>query len=275
MVVLLMCGSFTARSQPWSRRWLENEFLHAPRLDFARDDLVRIAAIHHVNHLESGGQLAGMAELAEHRAVQFRFINFAGDVPRSWHVPVGIRVRHEHVLVRARRNAHGPADAQIGNLANRLQVVVEHLVAEIGAVGDPDVPLPVHLQAVRQIEFSQRACRPFRCPPAPGTGRPCRISRRGCCSSRRKRRCCPAGPSPHPSAGRKYISAPAGSGRRGRPATPSDGRRPAAQHHQHLAFGAELRDHVGALVDGPDVVVLIDAHRMGEFEAVIARCRFP
>ena len=46
-----------------------------------------------------------------------------------------------------------------------------------------------------------------------------------------------------------------------------DGERSSAEHHQHFAFGAELGDHVRAFVDGPDVVVLIDAHRMGEFEA--------
>ena len=53
-----------------------------------------------------------------------------------------------------------------------------------------------------------------------------------------------------------------------------DGRRPAAEHHQHLALGAELGDHVGPLVDRPDVVLRIDAHRMGEFEAVIALADF-
>ena len=51
-------------------------------------------------------------------------------------------------------------------------------------------------------------------------------------------------------------------------------RRPAAEHHQHLALRAELGDHVGAFVDGPDVVVLVDAHRVGEFEAVIALADF-
>src|SRR5262249_36789092 len=37
-----------------------------------------------------------------------------------------------------------------------------------------------------------------------------------------------------------------------------------------LALRAELGDHVGAFVDGPDVVVLVDADRVGEFEAVVA-----
>ena len=55
---------------------------------------------------------------------------------------------------------------------------------------------------------------------------------------------------------------------------PDHRRWPVPQHHQHLSVGAELGDHVGALVDGPDVVVLIDAHRMREFEAVIAAADF-
>jgi outer membrane protein assembly factor BamB len=49
-----------------------------------------------------------------------------------------------------------------------------------------------------------------------------------------------------------------------------DGGRPAANHHQHLAFGAELGDEVGPFVDGPDVVVLVDADRVRELEAVVA-----
>ena len=53
-----------------------------------------------------------------------------------------------------------------------------------------------------------------------------------------------------------------------------DGRRPAADHHQHLALRAELGDQVGAFVHRPDVVVLVDADRVREFEAVIALADF-
>ena len=34
----------------------------------------------------------------------------------------------------------------------------------------------------------------------------------------------------------------------------------APEHHQDAAFRVELDDHVRALVDGPDVVVFVDAH---------------
>ena len=53
-----------------------------------------------------------------------------------------------------------------------------------------------------------------------------------------------------------------------------DGGRTAAEHHQHLALRVELGDHVGAFVDRPDIVLRIDAHRMGELEAVIALADF-
>ena len=43
----------------------QHELLHAPGFDFAHDDLVGIAAVHHVDDLEAGRQLAGMAELAD------------------------------------------------------------------------------------------------------------------------------------------------------------------------------------------------------------------
>src|ERR1700749_1201417 len=62
---------------------LQDEFLHAPGFDFAHDDLVGIAAVHHVNHLEARRQLAGMAELADHGAVQLQLVDLAGLGPAS------------------------------------------------------------------------------------------------------------------------------------------------------------------------------------------------
>src|SRR5207249_10774300 len=49
-----------------------------------------------------------------------------------------------------------------------------------------------------------------------------------------------------------------------------DGRRPAADDHQYLALRAELGHEIGPFVDRPDVVVLVDADRVGELEAVVA-----
>ena len=47
-----------------------------------------------------------------------------------------------------------------------------------------------------------------------------------------------------------------------------DGLGASAQHHQDLAFGVELDDHVRPLVDGPDVVFGVDAHLVRELEPV-------
>src|SRR5258706_14198731 len=57
--------------------------------------------------------------------------------------------------MRARRYADRPADGKFGDLADRLPIVVEHLVAEIGAVGDPDIALAVDLHAVGQVELAK------------------------------------------------------------------------------------------------------------------------
>src|SRR5580658_6926968 len=44
-------------------RLFQHQFLHPPRLDLRDDDLIRIPAIHHVDHLETAQFLARMAEL--------------------------------------------------------------------------------------------------------------------------------------------------------------------------------------------------------------------
>ncbi len=46
---------------------------------------------------------------------------------------------------------------------------------------------------------------------------------------------------------------------------------PLAEHHQDFAVRVELGDDVRAFIDGPDVVVLVHAHRVREREAVAAR----
>src|ERR1700761_4483500 len=69
---------------------LQDKLLHAPGLDFAHDDLVGIAAVHHVDDLEARRQLAGMAELADHGAVQLRLVDLARLGPASRPVAVWI-----------------------------------------------------------------------------------------------------------------------------------------------------------------------------------------
>src|SRR4029077_8377380 len=141
--VVFMVFSWLLRSAA-ARRRLENQFLHAPRFDLADDNLIRVAAIDHVNHLEAGGILSGASESAEHFSVEFGLVDFAGDVPGSGLVAVWIRIGKKDVLVRAAGNTDCPANTDIGDFPNGLQVVVEYLVAVVGAIGEPDVALQVH-----------------------------------------------------------------------------------------------------------------------------------
>src|SRR6185436_7053425 len=90
-----------------------HQLLHAPRFNLADDDLVRVAAVHHVDHLEAAELLARMAELAEHRAIELHLVDLSGVGPRTLRIAVRIRVRREHVLMRAGRNAYAPAGASV------------------------------------------------------------------------------------------------------------------------------------------------------------------
>ena len=54
-----------------------------------------------------------------------------------------------------------PADAQIGDFTDGLEVVVEYLITEVAAVRYPDVALAIDLQTVRKIELAQRIARLF------------------------------------------------------------------------------------------------------------------
>src|SRR5947209_274488 len=134
---------------------LQDQLLDAPGFDLADHDLVRVAAIHHVHDLEAAELLAGMAEPAEDRAVQLHLVDLAGDGPASRPVAVRVGVGGEQILMRALRHAHRPADPDIVVDGLGLEVVVEHLVTEVGAVGDVDVALGVDLEPVRQVELAR------------------------------------------------------------------------------------------------------------------------
>ena len=248
---------------------LQDVLLHAPRFDLAQDDLVGIAAVHHVHHLEPGRDLARLPELADHRAIELRLVDLTRRLPRPRRVAVRVRIGMEDVLMRPRRDAQRPADPEVGDLANRLQVVVEHLIPVVGAIGHPHVAALVDLKSVRQVELAE---------PLPGLlaaglreeasvlvvlhdavvavavrdeDVPLRI------------------PSRRRSGGRRCTSATGGFGPAGNTTGPSTagGRRPSTI--STLPVGAELGDQIGSLIDGPDVVVFVHTHRMGELEAVI------
>src|SRR5438067_11404119 len=61
--------------------------------------------------------------------------------------------------MRSGGDAYGPSRAEIGNLSDWLQIVVELLIAVVGPVGHPHVTAPVDLETVRQVEFAERLAR--------------------------------------------------------------------------------------------------------------------
>src|SRR5215208_473340 len=102
------------------RRWLQDVLLHPPRFDLTQYDFVGIAAVHHVHHLEPGRDLARLAELADHGAIELRLVDLTRRLPRPRRVAVRIRVGMEDVLMRSRRDAQRPTDPEVGDLPNRL-----------------------------------------------------------------------------------------------------------------------------------------------------------
>ena len=72
------------------------------------------------------------------------------------------------------------------------------------------------------------------------------------------------------SVGRLKLKAGAGSGGPGRARRREWAARAGGPGHHDAAFGIELDDHVGAFVDGPDIVLGVDAHGVSEDEAVEA-----
>src|SRR6267378_3952354 len=61
--------------------------------------------------------------------------------------------------MRSAGDAQRPSRAEIGNLLDRFQVVVELLIAVVRPVGHPDVTAPVNLETVRQVEFPELLAR--------------------------------------------------------------------------------------------------------------------
>jgi hypothetical protein len=96
-------GLLISQPSSWLDRGgrLQHQLLHAPRFDFGNDDLVGIAAVHHVYHLEATKLLSSVAELPDDRSVQLHLVDLARDVPRSRRVAIRVGIRAEQILVRA------------------------------------------------------------------------------------------------------------------------------------------------------------------------------
>src|SRR6185312_8929721 len=101
----------------------------------------------------TGRQLAGVAELADGRAVQLSLVDLARARPGARPVAVGVGVGHEEILVRPFGDAVGPGGAVLGIGRLPFQIVVQHHIAVVAAIGDIDIALVIHLQAVGQVVF--------------------------------------------------------------------------------------------------------------------------
>src|ERR1051326_2183108 len=51
--------------------------------------------------------------------------------------------------------------------------------------------------------------------------------------------------------------------------------RPSAQSHHDAALGIEFDDHIGAFVNGPDIVLRVDSYGVSEYKAVETLADFP
>src|SRR5439155_12139943 len=162
-----------------------------------------------------------------------------------------------------------PSGAEIGDLPDRLQIVVELLVAVVRSVGHPDVAALVDLKTVRQVEFSKLVARLFAADLRDEAAVLVVLHDAVVAVAVRDEDVALWIPT-HIRRTTENVFLRRGI-RAGRcDDGPVNGWRPPPDHHQHLALRAELGDQIGTLIDSPDVVVLVDANRVGEFEAVVA-----
>src|SRR3954468_5638746 len=256
--------------------WLtraQRNLLYPQIPDFADEKAVLVAAIDGVHGAEFLCHLAGAAELADHRAVQFHLVDFARLVDVVRRVGIG-DIKH-------RIGPGGQADrlrvSEIADLRLEGAVVVEDLDAVVVAVGDIDIALRVDRDAADVVELALSAALlapalhelavfvefgDARIALAVGDenialGVPSDIGRTveyvlrppgaGCAG-------CPA--APFPTAGRSRT--------RGN----VDRLGLSAEQHCQTPLRVELHDHVAHLIDDPDIVLRVDAHLIGEHEAV-------
>ena len=215
-----------------------------------------------------------MAELAQHGAVQLHLVDLAGLAPAAWRIAVGIGVGNEQILVCAFGNAVRPGGAHIGVGGLPFQVVVQHDIAVVAAVGDIDIALVIHLQAVGQIVFilplADLLAAILRQVTAVAVILDDAVVAVAVGDKDVARRI----PGDIGGAAQGvFLVRRIGALGRGRGAV--GGQRAMADHHQHLgAFGVELGDDIGALVHRPDIVVMVHPHRMGELETIEALADF-
>src|SRR5260370_15452554 len=125
---------------PYGRFPLMQRYLLKPQIaDFADIEVVLAAAVDSVDEVEFLRGPPGLAELADHGAVQFQLVDLAGDVD----VVRRIGVRRVEHLVRPRRDAERLGRADTGDLRLEGAVAVEHLDTLVAGVGNVDIALGI------------------------------------------------------------------------------------------------------------------------------------
>src|SRR5215208_1466132 len=77
----------------------EQDLLRAPVIDFCDEERVGVAAVDLVYRRELARRLAGLAELADDRAIELHLVDFAGDLRAGRRRAVLPRVRGVEILL--------------------------------------------------------------------------------------------------------------------------------------------------------------------------------
>ena len=144
---------------PLSGSWLQDEFLHAPLSELARQNFIGDGAIQSVHRAELSLLFAGDAELADDLAVQLHLEDLAGDLSTAvfW-LRVGVG-GVEYWCGPGDTQGPGGADVVVHGLV--VQVVVEHHDALVAAAAAVDIALGIHGDGMQQGELAGpiRDCR--------------------------------------------------------------------------------------------------------------------
>src|ERR1700730_6635648 len=129
---------------------VQRELLHAPVRNFTDVELIFVPAVDFVDRSEFLQLLAGLAELAEDLAIELHLVDFAVVIE----ITGTVGVRAVEVLVRARRDTHGPRRAYVEEHRFQSAIVVEHLNAAIAAIADVHVAPRIDRDRVHGIELA-------------------------------------------------------------------------------------------------------------------------
>ena len=136
---------------------LEHDLLRAPRGDLRDEQLIGIAAVDLVNRAELAEPLAGLAELADDRAVELHLVDLAGDRPRRRRVAVGVRVRRRTDTDAAPARCRPPTGCRrCRSWPCSVRSLSSTCTRRVAAIADVDVALRVGRDRVRRVQLARR-----------------------------------------------------------------------------------------------------------------------